>query len=354
MTPLNKPIVSEGHPLDGKWPLVSVILAVRNERTHIEDALLSLMQQDTPGFDLEIVVLDGKSSDGTREVVRRMAEVDARIRVVVNEQQKTPFAFNLGLQKSRGDYVCILGAHAVYDRNYVSTCLAELKRTGAVACGGLVETVPSNNDLQARLVAWVLGHSFGSSTKSFRTRGEGFCDGVNFPLMVKSAVIEVGGYDEQLVRNQDNDMNQRLRARGHRFFITGKTSCRYFVKTTLGSLFQSSFRSGLWNAFSFRKNRQCMRLRHFVPFCFVSLTALSFAVLVTTLWLPERYGRFLVLPLLFTLGAHVICGTIASILIAVRERSSAALILPIVFLGFHVSYGMGTLLGFCRRGPVAA
>jgi succinoglycan biosynthesis protein ExoA len=345
-------IVSKAHLEVGERPLVSVVLAVRNERNYIENALLSLMQQETPEFDLEILVVDGRSSDGTLVIVRRMAEADPRIRVLVNERQTTPFAFNLGLQKSRGEYICILGAHAVYGHDYLWTCLDELKRTGATACGGLVETWPANNGVQAKLAAWVLGHSFGSSTKSFRTRGEGFSDGVNFPLIVKRAVLEVGGYDEQLLRNQDNDMNQRLRARGHRLFVTEKTRCRYFGKPTLGSLFRYAFRSGSWNVFSFRKNRQCMGLRHFVPFCFVSITLLLFAMLMTVFWLPERYGLFLALPFFFVLGAHLICGTIASVIIAVREQSIAALILPFVFLGFHVSYGVGTLLAFSRKVPV--
>jgi len=333
-------------------PLVSVILAVRNERNYIGDALVSVLQQDNLGFNHEILVVDGKSTDGTIEIVHRMAAADTRIRVFVNEHQKTPFAFNLGLRQSRGEYVCILGAHAVYDRNYLSSCLAELKRTGATVCGGLVETWPANSSLQARLVAWVLGDSFGSSTRSFRTRKEGFVDGVNFPLMVKQAVIEVGGYDEQLFRNQDNELNERLRSRGHKFFITDSTKCRYFARSTVRSLLQYAFHSGVWNVISLRKNRRCMGLRHFVPFIFVSAMVLSFAMIMGTFWLPERYGRLSALPFLLVLGAHLSCGTVASFLVGLRERSIGALMLPFVFLGFHVSYGAGTLAGFCRKGAV--
>src|SRR5215469_13382783 len=181
--------------------LVSVILATRNERHYIANVLDSLLKQDTDDFHYEILVIDGKSLDGTLEIAREFEKVDSRIRIVINDNETTPAAFNLGLRASRGDFVAILGAHATYNRNYLSACLAELRKNGAVACGGIVDTQPANNSLQARLVSWVLGHSFGSSSGSFRTRGEGLADGVNFPVMLKLAALEVGGYDEQLHRN---------------------------------------------------------------------------------------------------------------------------------------------------------
>jgi len=328
--------------------LVSVILAVRNERNYVEDALRSLIQQNTEGFEMEILVIDGKSSDGTGDLVRSLAQEDARIRILTNEHGTTPFAFNLGLEEARGCYVCILGSHALYERDYVRTCMSELLRTGASACGGLVETWPANNGLQARLVAWVLSHSFGSSTKSFRTRKQGFTDGVNFPLAIKQALLDVGKYDVQLTRNQDNDMNQRLRSHGHRLYITEKTKCRYFVKADLKSLFQYAFRSGLWNVLSFRKNRKCMGLRHFVPFAFVAATVATLFMLAAGLWFRGRHEWMFSLPFLLLVGAHLLSGTFASILVALRERSIAPLILPIVFLTFHISYGAGSLWGLSR------
>ena len=322
-------------------PLVSIVLAVRNEKNYIERALTSLQLQDTSNFELEILVIDGKSSDGTVSIVQRIATQDPRIRLIVNERQKTPAAFNLGIREARGEFVGIFGSHAEYDLDYVRTCLQELLERGVTACGGLVEMRPANGSLQAKLIAWALGHPFGTSSKSFRTRGEGYADSVNFPLMIKNAVIEIGGYDELLDRNQDNDLNQRLRARGHKLFLTGKTKCRHFGKATLPALFQYAFRMGSWNVISFRRNKRSMSLRHFVPFLFLMAILLSTGLLIAY----ERLSAsvFLTLPLLVICGTHLLIGALASVQVSYRERNVGALLLPFVFLALHLSYGSGTL-----------
>ncbi len=95
-------------------PLVSVVLPVHNEERHIEDVLKSLLLQETASFDLEIIILDGESSDATPAIIRRIASDDTRVTLVVNQQRKTPYAFNMGIQKASGEYVCIFGAHTLY------------------------------------------------------------------------------------------------------------------------------------------------------------------------------------------------------------------------------------------------
>jgi len=330
-------------------PLISVILATRNERGYIADVLESLVHQYARNFDLEILVVDGKSTDGTLEIARQFAADHKNIRVLINENQTTPSAFNLGLVESRGEFVAILGAHAVYDCDYLSTCFAELNTHRATACGGLVETWPADPSLQAQLVSWLLGHWFGSSTKSFRTRREGFADGVNFPVMIRHAVVELGGYDVQLHRNQDNDLNQRLRARGHKLFVTAKTKCRYFSKRSIFGLLQYAFRSGAWNLLSFKKNRRAMSVRHFVPFLFAFALCLAVALCIGNHFFPERYHLLVKVPVVVILGAHLCCGTMASFQVAVRKHSFAPLLLAPLFLAFHLAYGLGTCWALLKR-----
>src|SRR5690349_10332363 len=177
-------------------PLVSVILAVFNEAGHITECMTSLLEQETRGFDLEILAVDGGSTDGTKDYLERIASIDSRVRVLRNEQRRAPFAFNLGLREARGEYVCIFGAHSVYAKNYISVCLNELFARGVVGCGGRLLTQPSANTLSAGLVALALGHPFGSSRKSIRTRSEGFSTAA-FMVIRKSPLIEVGGYCEK-------------------------------------------------------------------------------------------------------------------------------------------------------------
>src|SRR6266849_5560342 len=163
-------------------PIVSVIMPAYNERDSIEQCMRSVLTQDTTGFELEILVIDGNSTDGTFELASSIAAGDGRVRLLRNPDRQTPVAMNLGLRAARGEYVCILGAHAVYPPDYISVCLQELHRHGAVGCSGRVLTAPADDTLQASLTAWTLASRFASSPASVRTRTEGFVDTIPFPV----------------------------------------------------------------------------------------------------------------------------------------------------------------------------
>jgi len=326
---------------------------VRNEAQFIEAALQSLLQQYCPDFDFEVLVVDGMSSDGTAEIVDQIAKVDSRVKLLMNERKNTPFAFNIGLKESNGEFVGIFGAHTSYRQDYISVCLSELTEHDVTGCSGQIITRHANDSVQAKLVAWSLSHWFGSSTRSVRTQPDGFRDAVPYPIMNKHALIAVGGYDEQLNRNQDNDMNQKLRSRGYRLYLTKKTQCEYFVKATVRSLLRYAFHAGYWNVISFRKNRASMRLRHFVPFVFVVALLCAFTVAAAAPFALSRHQKWLLVPFFLITYSHLLIGLLAGIQVAVREKSLAALALPLVFIGFHISYGLGTLWGVVRNAHAA-
>src|SRR5262249_20914634 len=162
----------------------------RNEGRFIEATLRSLRMQKTPGFHLEILVVDGMSDDDTRQKVASLASKDKRIKLISNPARYTPAALNLGIRAAAGEYVCIMGAHASYDLDYISICLEELIEHDAVGCSGKIVTAPADSTLQARLVAWALAHPFASSSGSVRTQKEGFVDTVPFPIMRKQALLD--------------------------------------------------------------------------------------------------------------------------------------------------------------------
>lgn len=331
--------------------VVSVVLATYNEKKSIERCLQSILTQTTThpsigAFDIEVLAIDGMSNDGTRDLLDRWAAREPRLRVIDNPRRRAPFAFNLGLQNARGEYICIFGAHTVYQEDYVATCLAELLAHNAAACGGRVKTAPANNSLSARLAAWAMSSSFGSSSSSFRTQAEGSVDTVNYAVFRRDLALAVGGYDEELLRNQDNDLNQKLRAAGFVLWCTWKTSCLYFPRSTVGGLMRYGYGNGFWNAFSLAKNPDSMRLRHFVPFFFVIALMLSgmFAIACGAARHPGSWWP--VIPLAGIFALHLCAGAVAAVGVAVREHSAGALWLPFVFLGFHAAYGFGTLRGF--------
>ena len=338
-------------PEPTKRPLVSVVLATFNEVHVIGRCLESILGQvlispETGPIDLEVLAVDGMSDDGTVTVLQQYAATDRRLQVLMNEKRRAPFAFNLGLRHARGEYVCIFGAHTIYREDYIVACLGELLAQGAAGCGGRVVTVPANRSLGARLSAWVMSHPFGSSRKSFRTQREGPVDTVNYPLFRRDLVLAVGGYDERLLRNQDNDLNQKLRSMGYTVWCTWKTQCHYSPKSTVKGLLSYAFGNGFWNALTFWINRDAMAARHFIPLAFVLSLLASVLLAAAAAMVPSHHVLAMALPLTLCLGLHLVVGALAAMHVSIRERSLGAWLLPPVFVAFHVAYGCGTLVGF--------
>jgi glycosyltransferase involved in cell wall biosynthesis len=324
-------------------PLVSVILATYNEARHIEATLRALLAQAQSEFELEILVVDGNSCD---ETVSRVVPFlsDTRVKLLKNPARIAPVAFNIGLRAAAGDFVCILGAHAHYPSNYIETCYRELLTHDATGCSGRVITVPANDAVSGKLAAWCLGNGFASSPNSVRTRSGGFAETIPYPVFRKAALLKVGAYNEQLVRNQDNDMNHRLRAAGHKLYLTSKTYATYIARPDVSSLWTYAYRSGKWNAYTLGINASCMGLRHFAAFVFVS----SIVMLSSLALLAQSTHHAASIPLTllgFVLSIHLLFGLLAGAHTCIQERSIAALLLPFIILGFHLAYGFGTLAG---------
>ena len=126
-------------------PLVSAILAACDEAEFIEAAVKSVLSQRTDGFELEVLVVNNGSTDNTPDIVANLAATDSRLKLFDNPVRSTPAAFNTGIRNARGEYICILGAHARYPPEYISVCVSEMRRWGAVACSGKILTVPANS-----------------------------------------------------------------------------------------------------------------------------------------------------------------------------------------------------------------
>lgn len=337
-------------PLGVEPCTVSVILPVYNEAAIIERTVGSLLaQQLDSGVELEILVLDGASTDGSRALAQQVAQRDRRVRVIDNPHRTTPCAFNIGLRAARGSYVAILGAHCVYAPDYLRICLRELRAQDAVGCSGRTLTRPAGGTLGARLACWALSHPFGVSGSSFRTQAEGYVDSIPYPVFCKAALLEVGGYDETMTRNQDNDMNHRLRLAGHRLFCTWKTSCEYRAKSDLSGLLSYARSNGFWCGISARSSPRSLGLRHYLPFSFLIASVAGLLLLPLTWRAQSPLAVLLVLPL----SLHVLVGHLVALGLAARERTWRPLLLPFVFLVFHLSYGFafarGLLNAFAPR-----
>ncbi|MBV9212843.1 MAG: glycosyltransferase [Actinobacteria bacterium] len=325
-------------------------MPLRNEARFVREAVQSVLDQDLPGLEIEVLAVDGLSTDGSREILNELAARGGRLRIIDNPYRLTPHALNLGLRAAAGEHVGIFGSHAAYDRDYVATCLDELRRHGAVGCSGRIVATPADESLSARLVTWTLGSSFASSGRSFRTAPEGYADTIAYPIFRKDALLELGGYNERLVRNQDNDMNERLRAAGHRLYLTWKTTARYRTQPGLRPLMRYAYRAGYWNFVTLRENIRAMRGRHFAPLVFVNgLAAAAVAAGASAAAGDKRLAAGFGLAAAAALALHLAAGLATSLRIALRERSAAALLVAPFILAFHLSYGAGTSAALLRR-----
>ena len=321
---------------------VSVIMPVLNEAAHIEETLHSVLDQDVPNCSLEILIIDGGSDDGTQEAVQRCARVYPFVKLIDNPGRTTPMALNIGLRASVGDYVCIFGAHAKYPPDYIRVCMEELNSKHAAGCSGRLITASAGTDLSARLAAWCIAHRFTSSRSSVRTHPGGYVDTIPFPVMDKQSLLDVGGYDERLDRNQDNDMNQRLRASGHKLYLTPRTQATYYARPGVKSLLDYAYNTGWWNGTTARLSFAAMSFRHFVPFAFVLVLLALGGVAICSFSVRHSPGIGLLLFGAF-IALHLLIGTWAGIETALRERSAAALLMPPLILAFHLAYGAGTV-----------
>lgn len=323
---------------------ISLIVPVLNEAAQIRGTIESLLRQEASHFTLEFLFVDGGSSDGTREILERYARTHSSVKLYDNPRHTTPVALNIGLRAAHGEYVGILGAHANYPRDYIRICREELRAHNATGCSGRLLTVPANQSLGARLAAWCLGHRLASSGTSVRTHPEGYADTIPFPVIHKQALVDAGGYDETLDRNQDNEMNERLRVNGHRLYLTARTHAVYYARPAINSLLRHAYNAGNWNGRTVRRRRSGLSVRHFVPLVFfVVLAVLAFVCIAAEVsGLPGLPFLWL---LALPVAAHVFMGMFAGIEVAFRERSPAALLLPPVILAFHLAYGAGTAAG---------
>ena len=319
-------------------PKVSVIVPIRNEEKYIEACLTSLLAQTYPAELYEILVADGRSSDRTRDIVRRIENKASNVRCVDNPAATAPAGMNLGIQNSNGDVIIRADGHNFYPPDYIENCVKYLRETGADNVGGPWRTVPAANTFSARLVAAILTSPFGVGDSSFRTTAkEGFVETVPFGAFRRELFDRVGFFNEKLVRNQDNELNARIRLAGGKIYQTPALTTEYHPVASYVELLKQTFRTSQWHVFSMRQNIRAMGLRHLVPAVFA---ATFLALSAAWLFAPLACRVLIALAAIYFLMALTVS------LFRSRQHGIAVMcILPCAFWFFHMSYGLGTLVG---------
>jgi len=323
-------------------PLVSVILAVRNEENAIERTLASVESQDYAHGSIEVLVADGRSTDRTREIVGEYSRRQAAVQLLDNPDRIMAAGFNRALGRSTGDVIVMLGGHSELAPDYIRRADEALERTGADCVGGVLETVGTSR--RAVAIAAAMGSRFGVGGASFRVGSavERWVDTVAFGAYRRDVFERIGRLDEGLVRNQDDEFNYRLRKAGGKILLSPGLRVRYFSRAGLAGMARQYFEYGMWKVLVLKKHPAQMQARHFVPPAFVGaigVTALGSAV-----------SPWLALACAVIGGSYVAANLSASVNTARRAGWQLAPHLPAVYAVLHIAYGSGFLAGFVRFG----
>jgi glycosyltransferase involved in cell wall biosynthesis len=315
-------------------PLVSVVIPMRNEAASIGTLLEGVLAQQYRGH-LEVLVVDGESSDDSVRVVERIAARDPRVRLLHNPRHIVPSALNLAIRAARGDVICRIDGHTRIAPDYVSAGVEALRRTGADNVGGPMQAVGGGWFGDA--VAVATSSRFGVGAYFHYGTEEREVDTVYLGMWPRSVFERVGLFDEELVRNQDDEFNYRLRKAGGRVMLIPAMQSWYQNRQTLTALLRQYYQYGRWKVRVLQKHPRQMSWRHFVPPLFVAgvggLTVLG--AVAPPAGMAAR--------VIFSLYLLAILAVAASA--TLRRGVAAWLATALAFASIHLAWGAGFLNG---------
>lgn len=318
-------------------PLVSVIMPVRNEAAYIERSLGAVLAQDYPADRLEIVVVDGMSTDGTRDYIAATQASHPNLRLLDNPRGIVPPGLNIGIHHSRGDIIVRVDGHCEIAPDYVRRCVEHLLADEVQAVGGPIETI--GETVEAQAIALGMSSWFGVGGSAFRTVNDRpmLVETVAFPAYTRETLRQLGPFDEEMVRNQDDEYNYRLLKSGGRILLTPDIRSRYYSRSSLRKLWRQYYQYGFWKVRVMQKHPRQMRWRQFVPPAFVA--ALFGSSAFGMFFRPFRY--LLAIILVMYASANMVAALSLGRAHGMQYVPRLLLIHPIL----HLSYGLGFWAG---------
>lgn len=325
-------------PASMMHPFVAVVVPCRNEAAYIRPLLESLLRSEHPRERLELVFVDGMSTDGTRELLEAAAKEHSFIRVLDNPRMIAPTAMNVGIRATRAEIVVRIDAHSEYPADYIPRCVQLLRSEAKIGnAGGMPVPLPNGRSPWAASVAYVTAHRFGVGNSPFRTRrSPGFVDTVPCGTFHRSMFDEVGLFDERLTRNQDNELNARIQRAGYRIAFDPAIRIHYRNQPDLNGLLRQAWFTGMWNVYTVLLHPYTWKWRRYVPMAFVAYLAV---LAPAAIW-GAPAAPILALPLALYVFLAAACSAGAAE--AGRLRVAAT------FVSYHLSYGTGSFVGLAN------
>jgi glycosyltransferase involved in cell wall biosynthesis len=328
-------------------PKVSVIMPCRNEARYIEPALASILAQQEPPGGFEVIVADGLSNDGTRDRILAVAQRDARVRLVDNPDRFTPHGLNVAIAAARGQIIVRMDAHTGYAPDYICACVHALESSKADNVGG--PWVARGQGYLSRAIAAAFQSAFAvGGARGHQRDYEGPVDTVYLGCWRKSAFARFGPFDEELVRNQDDEHNLRITRGGGVVWQSTTIRSWYMPRSSLGALFRQYSQYGYWKVRVIQKHRLPASIRHMIPGAFVLALAaggLAAPFLPLAGWLALGLA-----------AVYLALAGLAALVTAAQSEWKLVPVLPAVFAAYHFGYGIGFVrglldFGVIRRGP---
>lgn len=332
--------VTQQNPSPGPDITVSVILPIYNEINYVHRTLDSLLAQDFPTDTLEILVVDGNSDDGTSDVLAAYSAAHSHVTLLQNKHRTVPHALNLGIALARGGTIIRMDCHSVYPDNYVSRLVNELHAQAADNVGGVCIACPPDDTAVSAAIAIAMSSRFGVGGASFRVGAPGVksVDTVPFGCYRKEVFERIGKFDVDLTRNQDDELNSRLIKHGGKIVLIPDIKIRYYTRDSIPKVARTYYQYGLFKPLANQRSGRISSFRQLVPAAFI-------LVLVITALLA-LFANGHPLPFLAFIGLYAASALLVSAQQAFANgRMALWVVLPIVYLVIHLSYGAGYWIG---------
>lgn len=315
------------------YKFISVVIPVYNEEKYIVDCIESLLKQTYPKEYMEIIFVDGNSKDKTALIIKEYSEKHPYIKLLSNPERIVPISMNLGIGKSKGEYIIRLDAHAKYACDYIEKCVYYLDNTDADNVGGVAVT--KANGFIGTAISKMLSTKFGVGGSDFRT-GEGnkYVDTVPFGAFRREVFEKVGLFNPKLLRSEDNDMNSRIRESGGKIWLSEDIRFEYFCRDTIKGILKMALQNGNALFRTLKENPKAMSVRHFIPFLFT----ISLIIMPILSFVMPYLGYLFALELLLYF--------LLDLYFSFSDRDYKYGFVTIwLYPLFHIVYGLGSLAG---------
>ena len=312
---------------------VSVIIPILNEEKYIEKCIMSVLNQDFPIENLELILIDGMSDDKTVQIIKEYMEKYKFIKLIFNPEKTVQYALNAGIKAACGEIIVRMDAHSEYAEDYVSKCVQYLKNTDAINVGGPMIAVGKGGLQNVIAAAYHSKFALGGG-KNHEEGYEGYADTVFLGAFKREDILKLGMYDERLPRSEDDDLNFRIIESGEKIYITPEIKSRYYPRGSYKSLFKQYYEYGLWKVAVIKKHKKPARISHLVPMVFVAFLLLC-----------------LIAPLKFTfpvLLLYLLLNFYFSFTNPRVSKLSDKLRLMLVHSIIHIAYGVGFWVGIFK------